>query len=154
MTTRQGGRRKAHFFGIEPQGHRLALQQEQENHEHVQYGCPRQCTLNVTVSWTVWYGLVPAWPARSLHELPGHWGYKIHPTSHLPKHKAGVIFHSPRKPVLQMMKQKNTARGKRKGDAFAFSNMSGAGGKHRSRGWSKCPFPSLCTYKASDKPRA
>lgn len=53
-----------------------------------------------------------------------------------------------------MMKQKNTARGEREGDAFAFSNMSGARGKHKGRGWPSVPSPPCVHNKASDRRRA
>lgn len=147
---------------MEPQRHRLALQQDQEKHEHAtcaiwlaQTVHPEiNCALDslIWISTSLAYLELPsflglAWAPKSLRlQNPS-------PTSLLPKHKAGVILHSPHKSVPQMMEQKNRARGERERDPLLFPSCQ----EHEEStgaGLTQCPLLSLCTYKASDRPRA
>lgn len=115
-TTRQGGRKKAHFLPSLGWSHRgtgwlCSRTRRSMSMQHVQYGWLKQCILkcHCALDDLVWISSSLAEPelARATRSLRLQ---NPSPTSHLPKHEAGVILLSPCKSVLWMMKQKNLAR--------------------------------------------
>lgn len=100
--------------------------------QHVQYGWLKQCILkcHCALDDLVWISSSLAEPelARATRSLRLQ---NPSPTSHLPKHEAGVILLSPCKSVLWMMKQKNLARLKEREMPLLFATCREHEEKHR-----------------------